>query len=646
MNRRLATLLAACAAAAVVVTTHAQPAGQAREFRFPLFKDNKQTGLLTGTGARTQADGIVRLDAARVEHFDAGGNTNASLLILATNCAVDLKRSRVSSPDGLRVSTADGQLTLTGSGFLWTQEDSDLVVSNQVRTVVRKNLAEAAATGEVLTVEARVLRFNHVSNVVVFREDVQVSDPEISVSCRELAVRRSAGGKFDRLLAEQDVVIVSHRDGSRATSDRAEYRLIDGGEVVELTGAPRWTDTEREARADRFVLERGPRGSARTLRALGDALLRLPADTNRLASWSLLEPAAPAAGTNSSAAFIELAAGGLTLALPPTNGPVRSILAETNVVIRDAGGLWQASAALAVLTNEVLELTGDPRWSGRGREVRGERLRLHTGERAIDVEGGAWLKLPVDAFTARMPGLGPTNAPTAPHGSNLVVIVESAAASFREGRLRFAPPVTARLADDTRTLGELHCHDLEVAHGQRLESIEASGEVRLEQHAAPAGRLLARSLDCGRLRVTFDPRGFLETVTATGRLRASQSEVRRAGSPPLQTTLAAESLAARFVAGTNRVESATATGGVRVTRGDRRAEGGEAEFTGRTGELVLSGDPVVVTPEGRISDATSLTWDTRANRARGVGAFRIEWTRMPTNAPTQLFPRPAAGGSR
>ena len=634
-------LLLVCLAWGLDVASHAQPAGQAREFRFPFFSQNKQTGLLTGAGARTQPNGTVLLETARVEHYDPKGNTNANLLVLATNCTVNLRESRVSSADGLRVSTADGQLTLEGVGFTWTQDDSDLVVSNLVRTIIRKNLASAtAAAADTLTIQAGGLRFNHVSNVVVFENSVQAQDPELEVRCGRLTVQRGPSGKFDRLLAERDVAILSRRDGSRATSDRAEYRLAATGEVVELTGGPRWSDTTREARADTFLLQRAARSQPQILQALGHASLRLPAGTNSLSGWSLLGPPPVPTPTN-AVSFIELAAGALTLVLPPTNGPVRGVVAETNVVIRDAADAWRAIATRAVFTNDVLELSGEPAWSAGGREVRGHLLRLHTTEQAVDVLGQARLRLPVATFGDRLPGLGSTNRLSAHATTNLLVLVESETASFRQGQLRFTPPVRAHLLDGGQPLGELTCQDLDVEYHDRLEAIEAAGTVRLEQFPRPGRTPLTRTLECERLRLEFADAGALSRLLADGGVRGQQSEVRRPGTVPVLTTVAADRVSARFHEETNRLDTATAAGHVRIAREQRRAEGGEASYSADTGLLRLTGQPVVIMPEGRISDATSLTWDTRQGRARGQGAFRIEWTRIPTNQATNLIGRPA-----
>lgn len=60
------------------------------------------------------------------------------LLIDAPECLFDVTTKRASSPGPIRVRHADGLFILEGVGFQWDQENSRLVVSNQVHTVIQK----------------------------------------------------------------------------------------------------------------------------------------------------------------------------------------------------------------------------------------------------------------------------------------------------------------------------------------------------------------------------------------------------------------------------------------------------------------------------------------------------------------------------
>jgi lipopolysaccharide export system protein LptA len=621
----------------------------------------RQVGLLTGQGADLQNDGSIRLRTARVEYADAGGNTNANMIVLATNCVADFKRNVVWSPDGLSLRTADGQFALAGVGFVWSQHLNDLVVSNQVRTAVRKHAATPPNTNAVtLTISSESFRFNYASNFASFRGAVQAQDPEMDVACARLDVRRSASGKFDHILAEEDVQLTSRRDGSVTTAGRAEYTLSDEGELVELTGQPRWRDAQREARAERFVLERATGPTPQRLHAIGQAWIRLPAGTNDLGAWPLLQPAgtdAPTASeppdspgpsrespsTNAPPRQLELAAEWITLVLPPTNGPVQSLLAQTNVTIRSRHDGWQAEARRATLTNAVLELDGLPVWTQGERSIRGDVLRLDTRDRSFVADGHARIRFPATALGATLPSRAETNRSALNIRSNLVVTIESDRAAFTAGRLRFAPPVRAELLDgDTEfTLGRLTCRDLAVGYGERLDQLDAEGDVRFEQFFLPDAALRTRWIECARLQLDFDADGHVRALSAQGGVAGRQEETRLPAKELLTTTVRANRLDATFMAKTNQVEHATAEGHLRLERGQRVAEGQRAEFTGTNGLLTLTGQPVVASPEGRVRDARALIWDSRTGRVRGEGPFRIEWLRVPTNRAEQVLRRSA-----
>lgn len=630
------------------VTLNAQPIGASGgDFSVPFSEQGRQTARLTGKGWKIQPDGTMLLQTARVENHDPGGNTNANVIVFATNCIADLKQNVVWSADGLGLRTADGQFALAGVGFTWSQARNELIVSNQVRTEVRKP-ATATADAVPLSIRSDAFQFNYASNLVTFRGHVQAEDPELEVQSGKLTVRRGAAGKFDHLLAEDAVRITRRLDGSVTSSDRAEYRLGEEGETLDFTGHPHWQDAEREARAERFVWRRTPAAEPHFLRALGQAWIRLPAGTNSLAFGPLAAaPSPPATGEGGRVEasgqagevsapgvpsapgapprFLELSADTITLALPPTHGAVVGLVAETNVVLDAATDGWRATARLATLTNGVLELSGAPAWTQGDRAVRGEVLWLDTRDRSFAVRGQARLRLPAAAFGAALPGLHGTNPRGPIFRTNQFVEVESEQADFRGGWLRFSPPVRAQWFEGDQPLGRLECQDLAVRYGDRLEQLTAAGEVRLDQFERPGCRPLERQIECDRLELTFDAAGRVSRLTATGEVKGRQIERFEAASEPRQTHVRADRVEAGFRSYDNQLDLAVAEGRVRIERERRVAEGERAEFSGANGRLALTGQPVVTSPEGRIRDATVLIWDSRTGRVSGRGPYRIEW---------------------
>ncbi len=91
------------------------------------------------TAAEAVPQGIS-IYLARNFHMETFREKDGSeeLLIDAPECLFDATTKRASSPGPIRVRQGDGLFVLEGVGFQWDQENSRLVVSNQVHTVIQK----------------------------------------------------------------------------------------------------------------------------------------------------------------------------------------------------------------------------------------------------------------------------------------------------------------------------------------------------------------------------------------------------------------------------------------------------------------------------------------------------------------------------
>ena len=143
-----------------------------------------------------------------------------------------------------------------------------------------------------------------------------------------------ASGKISEIVADRNVVIVDKAAvAGLATGERGVYAVVDGAEVVTLTGDPHWAAGLRDATARAFIYNL----STNTLRAAGDARCRLPSDSINQSGLVMLQP--PGGGTNTpntSTNLTYFSAEDITLQLPATNGgPLMGVIAETNVVILD-----------------------------------------------------------------------------------------------------------------------------------------------------------------------------------------------------------------------------------------------------------------------------------------------------------------------
>lgn len=144
MNRALA--LALCA---FVFTVSAQTNSttKVKDFSVPEYYDppheTQLKTLLQGAEAEPASEGRILISEAKLQTFAQNGQPQ--MLVEAPHCVFDSVRRAVSSPGPLRVRSADGKLNLEGEGFLWQQTNSNLIISNRVRTIIR-NIPEKASS--------------------------------------------------------------------------------------------------------------------------------------------------------------------------------------------------------------------------------------------------------------------------------------------------------------------------------------------------------------------------------------------------------------------------------------------------------------------------------------------------------------------
>jgi hypothetical protein len=323
----------------------------------------------------------------------------------------------------------------------------------------------------------------------------------------------------------------------------------------------------------------------------------------------------------------------LAIELPPTNGPVRRLLATTNVVIRDPATAGGATAHRAEYQAPGrLTLTGSPIWSGAGGEVRAEWLSFDVAQQRASALTNAVVRLPVARLRQRFAAESADAPGTA---TNEFVEVRSDYATYQDATLRFGDRVRAVFLGGTEVLGELTCHALGVTYSNRVQALRASGSVVAEQFPLRRadGTLVSRRLRGERFAVTFTPAETIESLLAEGDVVALQEE--RTGETNLvRKELLAQQIEAWFGA-TNHLRSARAAGNVVFRAGHRSVTGETAVYSDEDGLARLTGNPVALLPEGRVSGAEEFIWDSRSNRYRVKGAFRSRWTQIPglTNLP-------------
>ena len=115
------------------------PLGQFRDFSLPEYYDapheTQMKSLLQGEEAVPKAEGKILIKKLKLQTFreDGGGE----FVMQADDCLYDTDRRTAESPGPLVMKTADGRFSTQGEGFLWRENDSVLIISNRVHTVIR-----------------------------------------------------------------------------------------------------------------------------------------------------------------------------------------------------------------------------------------------------------------------------------------------------------------------------------------------------------------------------------------------------------------------------------------------------------------------------------------------------------------------------
>jgi len=140
LSRRLA-LLWLVLLAGIPLSAQNISFGTPKNFSIPDYYagSNQKRSVMTGAQAIPQSATQVLIKGLHIETYDKAGATN--LIVEAPECQFDYSSKNAWSSGPLRVRDARGRFTLAGQhGFLWRQTNSNLIVSNKVRTTIRKDM--------------------------------------------------------------------------------------------------------------------------------------------------------------------------------------------------------------------------------------------------------------------------------------------------------------------------------------------------------------------------------------------------------------------------------------------------------------------------------------------------------------------------
>jgi hypothetical protein len=103
--------------------------------------ETQMKSLLQGTEAEPRPGGLILITNLKLQTFTEAGERQ--MTVKAPQCVFDSGPRTVSSSGRLQVQTGDEKLYLEGEGFFWQQTNSNLIISNRVRTTIQGALTNS-----------------------------------------------------------------------------------------------------------------------------------------------------------------------------------------------------------------------------------------------------------------------------------------------------------------------------------------------------------------------------------------------------------------------------------------------------------------------------------------------------------------------
>jgi lipopolysaccharide export system protein LptA len=579
--------------------------------------------VITGSSVSNLTAQNVLVNEFELKSYHNGDPKLIQIIAQAPQCEVNVSNSMASDKGPLQIFTPTTNLFVQGVGFLFTQSNHLLIISNQTETRVVKSLlrssmlaaprTNAADAGQVLKIFADHGRFDLDSNVVDYADNVHMIDPQLDMTSDLLTIQFTTNGAVESILARQNVVLTTTNNG-RATGATGFYYVTNGDEMMQLTTDAIWRNGDEEARANEFTYD----STRHLLTGIGHVRVQWPnAEPNP--PGRATNPTGLLAGTNG---FRKLFADFATLQFPPTNGPVQSMSARGNVIIVNQADQSRAMADQAVYekVTDHVELTGNPVWWNDDMEVKAQTLSAELGGKTYHARTSARFKMRTGGGAANPPAAAPG------HSANQWLFISSDDMEYQTNQARFSGNVKTRLVENGRLRDTLNCVllTLELADNQ-VESAFARDNVHGE--TAPDASGLIKTITCERLNAYRSLQtGLMTTVDAHTNVVLEEKGT-SPGAP--YNKLASDTVTAQFSAVTNQIEQAVAEGNVIIdqTKGGHRihATSRRAVYTaGANDQVTLTGTPLAWRDNYMITGSDLLIWLPKSNSFQAFGLYKME----------------------
>jgi lipopolysaccharide export system protein LptA len=566
--------------------------------------------IITGTNLARLDDRNVRVDQFELRNFRDGDPRQVQIIAQAPECKIDVVRT-IGTDDGpVHIFTPTTNLYVQGVGFYFTQSNQFVRISNEVETRVYHSLLKTSPTPgartnppagpeQLLKIFAHACRYDFVTKIVNYTGHVHVIDPQLDMTSARLDIQLTTNSTVKSILASDNVIMTTTNHGW-ATADTSFYYatnfdVTNTAAVVTLTGNAVWHNGDEKAVADKFIYD----GARHLLTGLGRVRVWWPnpsgpVDTN---SPGLR------VGTNG---YREIFADYITLQMPPTNGPIQSMTARTNVIIVNQADKSRALAAQAVYqrASDTFELTGEPVWWNDTMKVQGEALTADLGTKTYHAQTVAQLQIT---------------------STNQTVLIFSDSLDYQTNLATFTEHVHARVFRAGQLQDTLTCHRLKVGLlNNQIEKVFAFGDVAGETAPDRAG--VKKTLSCDQVMLLRSvTTGLIKNIEAEGHVVLQEV----AFAPiPLRDKLSADVVTARFSTVTNQIERAIADRNVVL---DQIKAGRTIHATsqhavydaGLVDQVKLTGTPLAHTDNFAISEADFMIWKPKANIFKAWGAYKI-----------------------
>lgn len=572
---------------------------------------------LTGSEA-TQLPGSGKQFRVTKPQFTSYRTNGETVVMIETpECLfdeTDAKARTISSEQTLSMRTGTGDFSITGRGFRWWQNSKTLIISNDVRALVRYT-----NNAPPMEITSRWFEFDAEQRRGIFHDDVRGEDTNQVFTCELLTISATTNkttkpqsgssinlagansGGLDYIEADGGLTVIGKQPGQRAKAKRGAYHHAE--QRMDLIGDAEWAYEGRSGKADRFTIWQ----KGEDIDASGKVRVTLPQNELGAAGGLLSSTNATTKSTSTNLVTLfadrftkrgeRLLADGnvritdgtnqLTCAKLEGKHPRKepqegSAIATGGVFVgRADGGIHSDRADYSKAKEEVL-FTGAPRFLQGEINGTAERVIVHTVTREIRAENDVTVSFPVPAGSGTWVNLLPneqTNQVAKPNRPDQKIGVTAQTFQFRDRRGLFTGNVVAREMPADGSESRMRADEIEVllaADQKHAESLQARKNVVCER---------------GTVGVTNGPAEYSRMECAT--------------------------LTAFTDPATRELAQLVADGGVDLRQATRWAQGNKAVYTHTDQILRLQGDPKLEMPEGIYRSAREIIWDNLNQIVRG-----------------------------